>query len=131
MITLEQFREMKPGTVFYVAAPGLIRAIESNTLSEETFVKFLEGDRGCHIITECGGISFSYGKHGESFYLDKDEALCFMEERHVALHREGLKERASQIERLKREIAQMESSGPGEPNYVYHDRTFNPQGSKL
>lgn len=131
MITKEEFREMKPGTVFYVAAPGRIRAIESNTLSEETFVKFLEGDRGCHISTECGGIGFSYGKSGKSFYLDKDEALVFMEERHVALHREGLKDRASQIERLKKEIARMESAGPGEPDYRYHDRTFNPRGSKL
>ena len=130
MITKEQFLAMKPGTVFYVAAPGRL-GLESNNLSAEVFIKTLISHDKLHLQTECGGLAFEYGKNGASFYLDKDEAENFMAERHVNRHKAGLKLRATQIEKLKQEIANMEANGPGEPDYLYHDRTFNPQGSKL
>lgn len=131
MITLDQFREMKPGTIFYTAAPGGHGMVGANNLSEERFVKLLEHSDRPHIETECGGISYAYGRQGAAFYLDKGEAVQYMEKRNEERYRSVLKFKASQIEKLKAEIAVMEADGPGVPDYIYHERTENPHGSKL
>lgn len=123
MITLDEFREMKPGTVFYVAAPGRF-GLDSNTLSKERFVKVLEFKThdNTHLQTEGGGISFSYGKRGQSFFHTLEEAEGFMGQRHILRHKQGIMSREKQVEKLKQEISKMKADGPGAPDYIYHDR---------
>lgn len=124
MITLDEFRAMKPGTIFYVAAPGRI-GLEANNLSEECFHKVLDfpTHNNTHLKTDGGGISFSYGKDGASFYRTLEEAQEFMAGRHIRIHKHGIMRRAAQIEKLKEELALMDKNGPGEPDYIFHKRS--------
>lgn len=119
MITLEEFANMREGDIFYVAAPGRHKLLESNTLCKEVFCNL----RGEHIVTVAGGISFEYGKRGASFFRNLEEALSYMKERHERLHKEKLKGLASKIELLKREVGQLENKGCGIPDFMYHDRS--------
>lgn len=122
MITKEEFLAMKPGTVFYVAAPGNL-AIESNTLSEERFVKVIDSPNGFHLQLVGGGISYKYAKEGKSFFLDKNEAIAFMEERHLIRHNNNVMYHTAQIEKLKAALEKLQAEGPGEPNYKFRARS--------
>lgn len=121
MITVDEFRALPAGTIFYVAAPGNL-GIESNTLSEERFVKVIDSPNGIHLQLTGGGISYKYGKQGKSFFLDKDEAIAFMEERHLVRYNNNVMYHATQIEKLKVELEKLQADGPGEPNYKFYAR---------
>lgn len=124
MITIEEFHKMKPGTIFYVAAPGR-PGLEANYISEECFQEIVDSSipGNPHISTDGGhSISFHYGKNGDSFYHTLEEAQEFMTKRHIRFHKQRIMKRAAMIESLKKEISDMETFGPGEPNFIFHKR---------
>lgn len=120
MITLEQFKSMEKGTIFYVCAGG-----NANNLVVERFhslVFFPEHNRYT-VMTFGGGSDFERFLHsGNGLFLDKAEAISHMERRAKWLHdkqTENLKSRLHQAKVALEEHLNSEAKA----DYIFLDHS--------
>ena len=123
MITLDQLVILKAGTTIYVAASGRgPKELWANNLCEETFMELERTRSGYHVITQAGGYSFLSLRNGEALFFTKEDAQDYMKE----LHEEKWIRKAQKLEKQiwenNEELLRMYYHGPGEPDYVCHER---------
>lgn len=121
MITLDEFKNMEKGTIFYVAAGG-----RANNLVKEKFVEIEECEtyRGLqYFIKVVRGVRNFESTYdcGRCCYMTLNEAKEAMWKRHIVKGELLEKKLHSQINELQRQLNEIKVNGYGEPDYVYLD----------
>lgn len=122
MITVDELMKLEKGTIIYVAASGIGKG--SNNLIEEEFESLRQVSSGDHhLMVKNGGYSLKNSlRQGVCLFLNKDEAVEYMIERHNRLYNNELSRITAEISKLKMLLDKMYNDGPGEPDYIFLGR---------
>lgn len=126
MITLEQFKEMEKGTIFWVCAGG-----NANNLVGERFHSVAEVEERqtdtTIILTYSGGSAFQTFLHnGDGLFLDKELAVEYMTRRAKHLHDRRTESLKTQIKKLQLTLDDHLNSEPT-TDYTFIDMTDIPE----
>ena len=137
MITLEEFRQMERGTVFYIAAGGKANNLVAEKFWDVTQISVsvepgsYEKEYRPFILTYGGGMCFiNHLLLGACCYFTKEEAEQFMQQRANRKHQLTIETTEKQIARLQEQLAKM-LTGSATVDYLYldfSDRTDEPVG---
>lgn len=126
MITLEQFKQMEKGTIFYVCAGGRANNLVAERFHSVHELPKRETDTSM-ILTYCGGMSFiGHLNAGNGCYLTEEEAREHMAKRAKWLHDRHTESLKIRLAKAQKELEEQLDSEPT-IDYVYLDRTDEPE----